>query len=146
MSFRKSATSPDWPQTTSGELRRIVDAFRGKSKSLSYSDRWSCEHSTEGGERLDIDFRGPADVRLSFWSDGVMWVRACRRAEGAHAGWAFVWAFHGSWADVEPGQLVEMYKASRIHLRPTPQSEAEFIGTWARVKPVLDTDAHRSSE
>ena len=84
-------------------------------------------------------------MRLSFWSDGEMWVRACRRAKGAHSGWAFVWAFHGSWADVEPERIVEMYKASRIHLDPTPEGEAEFIGAWARVKPVVDLDTHRSA-
>ena len=98
--IQRSTSSPDWPQITSVELRAIVDAFRRKSKSLGYSDRWSCEHSTEDGERLDIDFEGCADVRLSFWSDGEMWVRACRRAKGAHSGWAFVWAFHGSWDHV----------------------------------------------
>jgi hypothetical protein len=143
-SFQKSGASPEWPTTTSLELRGIVDAFRTNTRSLSYSDRWTCEHSTEDGERLDIDFQGNADVRLSFWPDGKMWVRACRRAKGSHPGWAFIWAFHGSWADIDPQLLVEMYKASKSHLRPTPESEVEFLGAWGRVTPLLDPNVHRS--
>ncbi|MCZ7687404.1 MAG: hypothetical protein M5U28_55170 [Sandaracinaceae bacterium] len=121
--------------------------MRRKSKSLGYSDDWECEHTIEGGGRLNIDFDvspGATSVRLSFWSDGAMWVRASRRAEGARAGMAFVWAFHGRWTRVRAAQLVEMYQASRLHLAASAASEAAFLDVWSPVAPTIDAAVHRA--
>lgn len=142
--LQKPPTSPEWPRTTSVELRAVVDAFRRRSGSIGYSSRWSCKH-TERVERLDLDLQGHADVRLSFWANGRMWVRACCADEGAHAGWRLIWAFHGSWTDIKADQLVQLYKASSFHLQPTAQGEAGFLRAWAPVNPVLDAGVHREA-
>lgn len=147
--FAPASRSRESPHVVSAELKSVADAFRRKSKSLGYADDWTCEHTMEGGERLDIDFdvsRGATSVRLSFWSDGAMWVRAARRADGANAGWAFVWAFHGRWTAVRTAQLVEIYEASRLHLVPSATSESAFLDVWSPVLPTIDAAVHRAMQ
>lgn len=133
--FTKHRKSPDWPKTTSVELRGIIDAFRSRSKSLGYALRssgWSCEHFVEGVEHLVFEFRPDTQsyIELVFWSDGLMWV-----------GTRF-WGFYGRWTKVKPDQLVEMYKESTLHLGYGFDDEQAFRAAWAQVEPTNDPDLH----
>jgi len=135
----------EYPPVASAELHAILSAFKKKKSKSLRACTWTAEHTLVDGERLDLDFvHLRASIRLSFWPDGNMWVRACRRSDGRRAGWAFHWAFHGRWSNVEPARLVELYQAATCHLEPT--AEAAFVAAWSDVCPTVDWQHHPQEE
>lgn len=128
---------PPPPPVLSTDLRAVVDAFGSRSKSLKRElTAWTYSVSVDERERLDVDMKhfSRHDVRLSFWSDGLLWVRVCRLNDGKK-GWASNLAFHGTWdagrllsivtclertfayvataSDVDEGQVAAIWKAAK---------------------------------
>jgi hypothetical protein len=135
---RKPATE-GWPTFDAPLLREIAAAFRRRRKALAYRVGLSCERqfteSAEGAtERLNLE---AGDLRLSAWSDGVMWLALCVRGFGRGAGWAFKDTFHGDVQDVSAEALVGMVEATlALTFGADPDQERERLrGVWARVRP-----------
>jgi hypothetical protein len=117
---RMAALLP-WQTFDTPLLRDLALAFSRRSKAIRYkTESFDCqrevEESPEGArERLNIDTVGiasPAQLRLSVWSDGVLWFRACTRAVGTNAGWAYLEACYGNIRSMAPAEVVSAYEAA----------------------------------
>lgn len=125
--------------------RCVSSSFEGDQYQLH---RWTCEYDPTDGERLNFDFRtfDEIQIRLSFWGDGLMWFRACQaKKPRGKSGWAFVFAFHGTWMRIEPAEVVRLFKASSVHLGPAEDKERALLDLWAPVEPKIDEEVHRRS-
>ena len=143
------ARTPTWPPVTSLQIRRVIDAFQRRAKTIKQSlTGWTCSYDISDGERLDLDFETLArtSIRLTLWGDGPMWFRACRPGARRHGGWAFVWAFHADWSNSSAEQIVEMFEASLYYCdTPSPESEQDLMRVWSTTSPRIDADVHRHS-
>ena len=105
---------PTFSDFESESLTELVKAFRSRSKAVTYySSDWniSRESSEEDPERLNVDAKHfNNDLRLSVWSDHVVWFRKCRGP--AKNGWKFMLSFHGDASSVTPSAIVDLFIAS----------------------------------
>lgn len=138
MAKRKPAAE-DWPTFDSPLLREIAAAFLRRRKAIAYHSGLSCERefsesATGAVERLNL---GAADLRLSVWSDGAMWLAVYIPGFGRSSGWAFKDAFHGDVQDVAAETLVGMVEATlALSFGADPTKEQQQLRrVWARVGP-----------
>jgi hypothetical protein len=136
---KREPVAGDWPSFDAPLLREIAAAFLRRRKAIAYHYGLSCERefseSAAGAvERLNLE---AGDLRLSAWSDGVMWLAVCVRGFGRGAGWAFKDTFHGDVRDVSAEALVAMVEATlALPFGANPDKERELLrGVWARVRP-----------
>jgi hypothetical protein len=136
---KRESTTGDWPTFDAPLLREIAAAFLRRHKAIAYHVGLSCDRefseSVAGAvERLNLD---AGDLRLSVWSDGVMWLAVCVRGFGRNAGWAFKDAFHGDVQDVSAEALVGMVETTlALPFGAEPDKERQQLrGVWARVRP-----------
>ncbi len=129
----------DWPAFDAPLLRHLAAAFRRRRRAIAYQVGLSCEReftesATGGVERLNLE---AGDLRLSAWSDGVLWLAVCVRRPGCGAGHAFKDVFHGDVRDVSAEALVAMVEATlAMPLGADAVKEREHLRElWARVRP-----------
>jgi hypothetical protein len=131
----------DWPTFDAALLREIAAAFLRRRKAIAYQTSLSCERefsesAASAVERLNLQ---AGRLRLSAWSDGVMWLAVCVRGLGRGAGWAFKDTFHGDVGDVSAEALVGMVEATlALPFGADAVKEREQLrGVWARVRPYV---------
>ncbi len=137
--MKRGPVAGDWPIYDAPLLREIAAAFLRRRKAIAYRAGLSCERefseSAAGGvERLNLE---TGDLRLSAWSDGVMWLAVYVHGFGRGAGWAFKDSFHGDVQDVSAEALVGMVEATlALPFGADPEKERQQLwGVWARVRP-----------
>lgn len=124
---------PAFPQFDANTLVTLTDAFRTRSKAITYhAPNWTISRDDEtDSERFNVDADGHhGKLRLSIWSDGVMWMRLCRGR--AKNGWDFMLSFHGDRNDLDAQTIVEQFIASM-----TSHSDT-LLSTWGNVAPVIE--------
>jgi hypothetical protein len=131
----------DWPSFDAPLLREIAAALRRRRKAIAHHTGLSCkrdfsESATSTVERLNIE---AGVLRLSVWSDGVMWLAVCIRRLGRRGGWAFKDTFHGDARDVSAEALVGMVEATlALSFGEEPVTEREQLRcVWTRVRPYV---------
>jgi hypothetical protein len=136
---KREPAAGDWPTFDAPLLREIAAAFLRRRKAIAYQVGLSCQRefseSADGAvERLNLD---AGDLRLSAWSDGVMWLAVCVRGFGRGAGWAFKDTFHGDVQDVSAEALVGMVETTlALTFGADPDKERQQVRrVWARVRP-----------
>jgi hypothetical protein len=136
---KREPVAEDWPTFDAPLLREIAAAFLRRRKAIAYHAGLACERefseSAAGAvERLNLE---AGDLRLSAWSDGLMWLAVCVRGFGRGAGWAFKDAFHGDVQDVSAEALVGMVEATlALPFGADPEKgRPQLRGVWARVRP-----------
>jgi hypothetical protein len=135
----RESVAGNWPTFDAPLLREIAAAFLRRRKAIAYHTGLSCGREfTESGantfERLNLEAGG---LRLSVWSDGVMWLAMCVRGTGRAGGWAFRDTFHGDVRDVSAEALVGMVQATlALPFGTDAVKEREQLrGVWSRVRP-----------
>jgi hypothetical protein len=133
-------------------LRAVAEGFQKRSKALRHQTKALVitrekDINSSEPERLNIDAKTiearPTQVRLSVWSDGVLWFRACQPTK---AGWSFMLAFHGqlktsATRDMEPlfeKSLGLVYGATR-----KSECDQQLLSLWRAVSPVVANDAQQ---
>jgi hypothetical protein len=136
---KRKPVADNWPKFDTQLLRDIAAAFKRRRRAIAYQVGLSCEReiseSAAGAmERLNVE---AGDMRLSAWSDGVLWLGVCVPAFGRGAKWAFKDAFHGDTQDVSAEALVGMVEATlALPFGNDPPKEREQLReVWARVGP-----------
>jgi hypothetical protein len=136
---KQTPVAEDWPTFDAPLLREIAVAFTRRRKAIAYHSGLSCERAfsesaTGAVERLNIE---TGDLRLSAWSDGVIWLAVYVPGFGRGAGWAFKDAFHGDVQNVSAETLVGMVEATlALSFGADPEKEQQQLrGVWARVGP-----------
>lgn len=140
--MKREQVAWDWPTFDAPLLQEISIAFLRRRKAIAYHRGLTCERelseSAAGAvERLNLE---AGDLRLSAWSDGVLWLAVCVRGFGRGAGWAFKETFHGDAQDVSPKALVAMFEAT-LALPWGADSEEmrlQLREMWASVRPYYD--------
>jgi hypothetical protein len=136
---KRKPVAEDWPTFDAPLLREIATAFLRRRKAIAYHSGLSCERefseSAAGAvERLNLV---AGDLRLSAWSDGVMWLAVSVRGFGRSAGWSFKDSFHGDVQDVSAETMVGMVEATLALSFGADQDQEQqrLRGVWARVGP-----------
>ena len=112
-------------------LNGLAAAFRARSKAITYhAAEWTVTRDDETQlERLNIDADGHhGKLRLSVWTDGVLWFRLCRGR--AKNGWEFMLSFHGDRKDLDAATIVEQFIDS--------MTSDEILAIWHNVSPVVE--------
>lgn len=130
----------DWPTFEASLLQCIAEAFRVRRKAIAYHDgiichREFCESGSGTYERLNVETGG---LRISVWSDGVMWLNVCVRAMGRNAGWVFKDTFHGDIQGVLVKELVEMVETTLALQLGADTEQQTLRAVWARVHPFQE--------
>jgi hypothetical protein len=141
----KQAERSGWPSFGAPLLQEVARAFLRRRKALRYQAGLTCgrefSETPQGSmERLNLDLRqGPADLRLSLWADGVLFLRLCVKGPGRNSGWAFLDSFHGDVQDVSAAALVGLVEATLAEPFEVGRSDQReyrerWRQTWARVR------------
>jgi hypothetical protein len=127
-----------WPTFDAPLLKRLAEALRRRSRAIRYKAMtltcgrdWS--ETPEGVfERLNVEVHWPAHILLSVWSDGEMWLRACRAAPGTNAGWEFQVQFYSDLREIEPALVVEKFEASMdlCYGPQSPERVGQLLELW----------------
>ena len=126
---------PTFSDFESDSLTELTAEFRSRSKAVTYyTSDWniSRETSEDDPERLNVDAKHFNDnLRLSVWSDRVVWFRKCRGP--AKNGWKFMLSFHGDASSVTSSAIVDQFIASFLN-----GSLSEHLAIWANESPVIE--------
>ena len=125
---------PTFSDFESELLTDLTAAFRARSKAVTYrTSSWGVSREkSEQLERMNVDAKHFNDaLRLSVWSDGVVWFRKCRGP--AKNGWKFLLSFHGDMSSVTPAAIVEQFIESRL-----AGTASDLLSIWANVSPVVE--------
>jgi hypothetical protein len=119
--------SLDVPDFESDLLWDIALAVARRGKAIRYHGTLELSRADEEFERLNLDFTDVLGfrVRLSIWSDSVVWLGITKRGPrrtGA-SGWAYRDEFHSRLDDLTPHDVVERFEQ-------TIQSPAEARNLW----------------
>ncbi len=121
-----------FPQFNAASLATLAEAFRRRSKAITYqAPNWTISREIENeSERFDVDADGiHGQLRLSVWADGALWFRLCRGR--AKNGWDFMLSFHGDRGDLAVQTVVEQYIASMTSHTDT------LLMRWQNVDPAV---------
>ena len=124
---------PAFPQFDTDALTTLTDAFRARSKAITYhAPDWTISRELENdSERFNVDADGHhGKLRLSVWADGVMYFRLC--IGRAKNGWDFMLSFHGARGDLDARTIVEQFLASMTSHTDT------LLSTWDNIGPVVE--------
>jgi hypothetical protein len=138
---KRTTVTEHWPVFDAPLLQAVVAAFKRRRKAIAYHTnltctREFCESSSEVIERLNLDLRSNS-LRLSVWTDGVLWVRLCRRGLGRNTGWAFMDHFYGDAQIVPAEALVAMVEQTLgLPIGTELASEREQLrAIWTSIEP-----------
>jgi hypothetical protein len=114
-----AADAQAWPEFDSPLLGAIAAAFCRRRRAIRYHGPLACTRElseTPQGtfERLNMDHGDRAQLRLSVWADGAMWLRACAPRPGRNAGWAFLCCFDGEVSGIAADEIVRLFEASLL--------------------------------
>lgn len=122
---------PAFPQFDANTLAAITDAFRARSKAITYhAPKWSITRDSDAdSECMTVDAGGHhGNLRLSVWADGVLWFRLCRGR--AKNGWEFMLSFHGDLNDLDAHVIVEQFISS--------MTSDSHLTVWDNVSPAVE--------
>lgn len=122
---------PAFPQFDADTLTALTDAFRARSKAITYhAPNWTISREPDTDvERLNVDAEGHhGNLRLSVWSDGGLFFRICRGR--AKKGWAFMLSFHGDRAGLDAQTIVEQFISS--------MTSDTHLTNWSNVSPEIE--------
>jgi hypothetical protein len=136
---KRESMTADWPDFDAPLLQEVAGAFRRRRMAIAYQQPLSCareftESNASAVERLTLV---AGTLRLSIWSDGVLWLAVCVRASVRNAGWSFQDSFHGDVRDVSAESLVRMFEATlALTFGSNPAEERQQLrAVWSRVHP-----------
>ena len=98
-------------------LRQIADGFERRGKAIRYHGELECSRAVEDSiERLNVDFTAIVGcrVRLSVWSDGVLWLGITEPGPRRTGGWAYRNEFHSHLDSLDACSVVERFEQT-IH-------------------------------
>ncbi len=106
------------PSTFESELlREIASAVERRGKAIRYHGRLKYSRFFENSiERINLDFAGILGfrVRLSIWSDGVLWLGITKPGPRRIGGWAYRDEFHSHVDSLDTNAFVERFEQT-IH-------------------------------
>jgi hypothetical protein len=100
------------PDFESALLWDIAIAVARRGKAIRYHGSLEPSRAVEDCERLNLDFIGVSDfrVRLSIWSDAVIWLGITKPGPKQAGGWAYRDEFHSHLGDLTPQGVVERFE------------------------------------
>ena len=107
-------------------LREIASAVERRGKAIRYHGDLECSRAVEDSiERLNVDFAAILGfrVRLSIWSDGVLWLGITKPGPKSTGGWAYRDEFHSHLDSLDAHGVVERFEQT-IH------SPTQARGFW----------------
>jgi hypothetical protein len=132
-----------WPGFDSSFLGDIASAVQRRGKAIRYQTRLSCEREweerTDGTwERMNLDLVSHVQVRLSVWSDGIMWLRVCQAGPRRSGGWKFLDRLAGDVRLLPPSEVAERLEATlALCSSPHPANFSQRLrGLWKAVDKI----------
>jgi hypothetical protein len=108
-----SAIEP--PKFHTPSLDALAAAFGHRGKAIRYHGNLSVARETDGDhERLNVDYSGSVQLRLSVWSTGDWWFLACKRQPRRAGGWMFKHELRGELGHRPSEALVKSFEDSRL--------------------------------
>jgi len=108
---KKSPEQPSSPRFESDRLHGIAHAVAQRGKAIRYHGDLECRRAIEDfGERLNVDFTaiGGFCVRLSIWTDGVLWLGITKPGPRRVGGWAHYDPFHSHLGDLDAPDVLDV--------------------------------------
>ena len=133
-----------WPIFETPKLAALQGAFACRRTALQHHSRvFECNRQIEKGyERVNFDYTSEqtplTEIRLSAWSDGVMFLRACQGSK--KKGWIYNVRFYGNLSEVAPEEVVVMFETTLVTSTQSKPSECEgdIWSVWKDVEPHME--------